>query len=422
MAGDVWGEHGMNPLARILIISNGPLCRNPRVLKEATALGDAGYDVTVLTLRNHAPSEAIDVTILRSAPFRRETVDLLPGFSAGKATLLWRRGLTWLARRACAKFGVQSIHALGPAAALLARARSLPADLVIVHNEVPLWVGTRLLQDGRRVCADIEDWHSEDLLPEHRVQRPVELLRGIERFLLQRALHTTTTSRVLADNLHARYGGRKPEVVTNAFPLQPLAPINDVDGPPAIFWFSQTLGPGRGLKEFFEAWTLTRHPSRVVLLGTPTPHYVEELLGSLPAERRPWVSFLPLVPPDDLPALIARHHIGLALEQSDIASRDLTITNKILQYLNAGLAVIASDTAGQREVLPPDSAAGAIVKLVDIRGLAATLDRFLANPAELTLRRRAARALAENVYCWEHEKPRRVALVAQALASPAKQN
>ena len=44
-------------MARILIISAGHLCRNPRVVKEADALGRAGHDVTVLTVRNHATAE-----------------------------------------------------------------------------------------------------------------------------------------------------------------------------------------------------------------------------------------------------------------------------------------------------------------------------------------------------------------------------
>jgi len=46
---------------------------------------------------------------------------------------------------------------------------------------------------------------------------------------------------------------------------------------------------------------------------------------------------------------IAEHDIGFAGETPSIRSRDLTATNKILQYLLAGLAVVASDTAGQRE-------------------------------------------------------------------------
>ena len=153
------------PAARILIITNGHLCRNPRPLKEAFTLGRAGYDVTVLAVRNHAPSEIHDRVLVQGAPFRCESVDLLPGFSTSRGMVFRRRLSLWFARHAAAKTGLPTIRALGPAGVLLRRARRLPADLTIVHNEVPQWVGTRLLDDGRRVAADYEDWHSEDLLP-----------------------------------------------------------------------------------------------------------------------------------------------------------------------------------------------------------------------------------------------------------------
>ena len=406
------------PAVRILIISNGPLCRNPRVVKEASTLGHAGYDVTVLTVRNHASSEKHDVKLLRDAPFRRETIDMLPGFSTPRATVFARRMSLWASRKASELLGFRGIGALGPAGALLRKARDLPAGLTIVHNEVPHWVGTRLIAEGRRVSADIEDWHSEDLLPDERTRRPLALIRSVERTLLHRAVHTTTTSHALADAMHARYGGRRPEVITNAFLLQPDPRAAEPGQPPSFFWFSQTLGPGRGLEHFFAAWKLTLQPSRVVLLGEVHGDYAQQLLARLPEERRAAVSFLPLVSPAELPAVIARHDIGLALEQSFIVNRDLTVTNKIIQYLNAGLAVVASDTAGQHEVLARAPDAGIIVETHETSRFAAALDGLLADREALKHRQRAARRLAEETYCWEREAPRLTALVARALAAP----
>jgi glycosyltransferase involved in cell wall biosynthesis len=403
------------PPGRILIITNGHLCRNPRPLKEAYTLGCAGYDVTVLGVRDHAASEIPDRDLLQGAPFRHESVDMLPGFATGRVTVFRRRLLLWAARRAAAKTGLPTIHALGPAGALLRHARLLPADLTIVHNEVPHWVGTRLLGDGRHVAADFEDWHSEDLLPAQRAQRPLGLLRRVEQTLLTQAVYTTTTSHALAAALHARYGGRFPVVITNSFPLQ-RDPHSGLPGvPPSFLWFSQTLGPGRGLEIFLESWVRTAVSSRLVLLGEPSAGFAEKVRNRLPPERQTSVSLLPPVPPTALPALIASHDIGLALERTEIPSRDLTITNKILQYLNAGLAVMASDTAGQREVLARAPDAGLLVNLSDVAATAAALDQLLGDRAELMRRQQAARRLAEEVYCWEKESPRLLSLVAEAL-------
>lgn len=397
---------------RILIITNGHLCRNPRPLKEAETLGRAGYEVTVLTVRNHTPSQVYDRELLQGAPFQHEIVDML---DLGHPAVLGRRLLLWLARRTTGRRGLGAVHSLGPAGALLRQARRLSADLTIVHNEVSHWVGVRLLDDGRRVAADIEDWHSEDLLPAEQARRPCRLLREIERVLLQRAIYTTTTSHALAEALHACHGGRRPEVITNSFPLQPNPLSGPPGDPPSFFWFSQTLGPSRGLESFFGAWVRVQRPSRLVLLGEPYAGFDAQLLNGLPSARRAAVSLLPLVPPAKLPGVIAVHDIGLALERTDIPSRDLTITNKILQYLNAGLAVVASDTAGQREVLARAPDAGLLVNLSDAVVTAAALDHLLGDRAELMRRQQAARRLAEEVYCWEREAPRLLSLVADAL-------
>lgn len=403
------------PAARILIVTNGHLCRNPRVLKEAVSLGEAAYDVTVLGVSNHPPSVPVDAGLLRGAPFRLVAVNTLPGGgpAAFRARLVQR-----LAREAAAVLAWKTIHALGPAAPVLARLRSFPADLTIVHNEIAHWAGTRVLGE-RRVAADLEDWHSEDLLPSDRRHRPLPLLRDIERTLLHDAAYVTTTSHALAAALHSRYGGRRPEIITNSFPLPPTLFARTTEAPPAFFWFSQTLGPGRGLERFLAAWSLTKHPSRVVLLGAGADAYRQALLAAVPVAQRAAISVRPLVPPAALPAVIGEHDIGLALEERTIVSHDLTISNKILQYLGAGLAIVASDTAGQREVLAHDPAAGIVVPLHDTAAFATLLDGLLADRAQLAARQAAARHLAETVYCWERERPRLLDLVATALASRA---
>lgn len=395
----------------ILVVSNGALCRNPRVVKEAATLGQNGYDVTVLTIRNHPPSEPLDQAILASAPFRRKVLDLL-----GPGGLRFRAKATrWLSAKLLRRVGWQSPEALGPAKALLEKARAIPADLTIVHNEVPFWIGRRLLAEGRRVAADFEDWYSEDLLPAARRHRPLRLLRRLERTLLSRAAYTSTTSHALADALHTRYGGARPRVITNSFPLQATTARPIPNKVPAFFWFSQTLGPGRGLEFFLNAWKLTRQPSELVLLGEPYAGYDAHLLNLLPENFRPRLRFLPLVAPTELPAVIARHDIGLALEESTIVNRDLTITNKILQYLNAGLAIVATETAGQREVLAHAPVAGLVMPTSYSRDWATRLDLLLSNAKELEVRKTTARGLAESIYCWEREAPKLVQCVADAL-------
>jgi glycosyltransferase involved in cell wall biosynthesis len=404
-------------IADILIISTSPLSRNPRVLKEASALGRAGYQVTVLTVANQERYEAFDRKILAGAPFRKIVVDHLSRDWLSLARALPGRCATWLARRA-AHHGLKSAQALGPAGALARRARSIRSDLAIVHNELGLRVGVERLRHGGRVAADIEDWHSRDLLPSAQVSRPLDLLERWEGFLLKRAAYASTTSLAMASALQASYGGNLPVVIRNSFPLQPDPAVLPHPGLPAFFWFSQTIGPGRMLEPFMDAWLLTKLPSRLCLLGEVDDAYRQALMNRVTTERRNRVEFLPVVPPWELPSLIARHDIGLAIEEPVPDNRNYTVSNKILQYMNAGLAVLATGTAGQREVLAQAPGAGLIANPRVPGELAAVLDGLIAGPERVAAMGAAARKAAEAVFCWERDEPRLLASVATALGNP----
>ena len=409
-----------NAMARasvILILASGQLCRAPRVLKEATTLGRAGYDVTVMTVADSARFEAMDQEILKSAPFRKVTLDMLSRSGVAGARVFQSRLATLIARRG-ARFGLRSKQAFGPARALARLARGFEADLTIVHTEMPFCIGCDLLARGRRVAADFEDWHSQSMLPEQEATRPIPILGNAERLLMRKAAYKSATSGAMANGLQGAFGGSLPIVITNSFPLQPEPPSRAPGNPPSFLWFSQTVGPGRGLEGFVDAWGQTARPSRLCLVGDVAESYRAALLGRLPKGPRDRVEFLPLTPPGALPSMLAMHDIGLALEPDTPANKDLTISNKILQYLNAGLAVVASPTAGQREVLERAKGAGVLVDLSRTGEVVARLDGLLSDPSRLSAMGRVARRAAVDTYCWEREAPKLLDAVGSAVARP----
>ncbi|MFT3867258.1 MAG: glycosyltransferase [Nibricoccus sp.] len=401
---------------RILIVSSSPLCRNPRVLKEATTLGRSRYDVTVLTIAGRTHDETTDRALLEGAPFRKVALPYF-GFD-GTLGLAAHAGrtLTSIARK-LVPLGIERRSALGAFHRLYAAVRRTPADLTIAHTELGLAIGSELLEHGRRVAVDFEDWHSQDLLPSARRHRPLKLLSAIEQRLLKHANYATTTSHALAralGNLHHR---ANPVVIANAFPLQPAPAPRDTIRPPSLFWFSQTIGPGRGLEEFIDAWLLTSSTSSLCLQGEISESYKTELLNRTRTSSKPPIVFQPLCSPRDLPTQIAKHDIGLALESQSPPSRNLTITNKILQYLNAGLAIVATSTEGHREVLQHEPRAGIFIEPTDPNRTASLLDALVSAPTALISMQAASRSLAESTYCWEREEPKLLALVEQALAN-----
>jgi glycosyltransferase involved in cell wall biosynthesis len=135
----------------------------------------------------------------------------------------------------------------------------------------------------------------------------------------------------------------------------------------------------------------------------------------LPPSLRERLHLLPTVSPADLPSRLAEFDLGLALEPTTPPSRDRTITNKFFQYLNAGLGLIATSTAGQREVFAQVPDIGVIVNFSSPDQAAARLDDLLNNPAAIRTAQRAARRAAETRFSWEHESVTLLQAVALAL-------
>ncbi len=408
----------MSTPRKILILTSAHLCRNPRVVKEATTLGHAGYDVTVMTMSVQQRFEDMDRDLMRGLPFQRVILDYAADHWQARFADFMQRGATWVARRLCSEFEIETAQTLGPASALLRFARAFPADLTIVHTEIPIWVARYLIRDGRRVAVDVEDWYSQDLLYADRQSRPINLLRNAEQYALQYAAYSSATAQSMADALVGAYNCAPPVVIRNSFPLQPVSRVDAPprQGPPRFIWFSQTIGPGRGLELFFAAWARTKNSSQVYLLGDERPGYRNKLLGRLPPERRADVIFIPLVTPEQLPGKLAEADLGLALEPRWPLNRNITITNKILQYMNAGLGVIATDTAGQKEIMEAAPDSGLLITAHETTDNARKLDALIGNAARLRATQLAARAAAEREFCWERETPRLLNAVAQALA------
>jgi glycosyltransferase involved in cell wall biosynthesis len=160
-----------------------------------------------------------------------------------------------------------------------------------------------------------------------------------------------------------------------------------------------------------------RSRAEIHLRGNASPAFEAWLRARAPQSWHSRLFIHPLVSNSELHSRIAEHDIGFAGEQTYCRSRDLTVTNKILSYMLAGLAVVASDTAGQREVAELAPAAISLYRPGDARELARTLDDLLSSPAKLSRAKAQALQAAEQRFCWEKQEPILVESVGRALAA-----
>jgi glycosyltransferase involved in cell wall biosynthesis len=411
---------------RIGIISGSPLDHNPRVLKEASTLTGAGYNVTVLGSGREGHSVEIDKSMARRHGFSFTPVGFAERSTPwSKLADLDRRLDNRLARAVHSLTGIESRFQLGVhTGSLLRAARALRADFYIVHYESALWVGSKLLQAGQRVGIDLEDWYSEDLLPENRKERPLKLLRSLEATLLQKGVYSSCPSAAMSSALAAEYQCRPPSVIYNAFPWSDRQSLDGQQKDrrdrslPSIHWYSQTLGRGRGLEDLLAALPFVEHRAEIHLRGKLSRGFEEWLRSQVPDSWQKNLFVHDLVSNEELLSRIAEHDIGFAGEMKYCRSRDLTVTNKMLHYLLAGLAVVASDTSGQLEIARQVPQGVRTYPSGNPPALAAELNRLLASQEELRSAKATALAAAERTFSWERQAPMLVSHFQKAL-SPA---
>jgi glycosyltransferase involved in cell wall biosynthesis len=249
----------------------------------------------------------------------------------------------------------------------------------------------------------MEDWFSR----EHETPYPNRVVRALEQQLLRRGPHTSCTSRAMSEALADEYGCGKPLVLYNSFRwhqrehLDGLRKDRATGQGVSIYWYSQTVGPGRGLEQLCEALPLLSRPVELHIRGAWSRGAKDWMMSRLAPEHRARLFAHDPVSNRELLSRMAEHDIGFAGELSSNPSRDFTITNKMFQYLLTGLAVAASDTKGQKEVKVLAGEAVSLFKSGDAASLAAALNVWLENPGALARSKEAAVSAARDHFCWE---------------------
>jgi glycosyltransferase involved in cell wall biosynthesis len=228
----------------------------------------------------------------------------------------------------------------------------------------------------------------------------------------------------MSEALAREFGCPPPTVIYNAFPWSDRESVDGLfkdrrnHSVPSIYWFSQTLGQGRGLDDLIAALPLLKHEAEIHLRGQPVNGFETWLADRLPEAWRGRIQIHPLVSNAELLSRIAEHDIGFAGETPLMRNKDLTISNKILHCLLGGLAVVASDTAGQREVAEQAPGAVFLYPSGDPAALAARLNALLESTDTMMHAKAAALDAAKRRFCWERQEPALLESINRALGSP----
>jgi hypothetical protein len=410
---------------RIVVVTAGHLSTCPRMLKSADALADAGYDVRVVATSNEPWAIETDRDVRARRTWPAHVINYRKGDSG---PTYWWTGVRARASRAAASLlGVDRAplrlvaRAVGRTHNELVRAVAAePADLIYGGQTGALAaVAEAARRSGTPYALDLEDFHSAEASGSEASLTDT-LVERIERAVLPGAAFLTTSSERIADAYRERYD-LAPVVIHNTFPL-PVDPPDFTRADPTtlrLYWFSQTIGPGRGLEGAVAALGRAGITAELALRGRAQDGYLDGLRGQARAHApHLTVVHLPPAPPDAMVELARGHDVGLALEEMAPRNRQLCVTTKAVTYILAGVAVAISDTPGQHALGVDLGRAAALVPPGDIEALASAFAFWAADPRALDCAKRTAWQAATRRWHWEHECERGtlVRLVGGALS------
>jgi glycosyltransferase involved in cell wall biosynthesis len=406
---------------RICLIGTAHPSNNPRLLREADLLSRQ-HEVRVICQGSSRAAAEADERLLARRSWRLQRLDhpRVDWASPDVFRARWLRSVFIRARRRLAQEAFRqaktttlaeySVCACYPELRRLAC--SEPADWFIAHAQPALPIAAAA---ARRWNAKL-GFDCEDLLAETG-DRFCEANRLIEQKYLRQCDYITATSNAMASHLANTYNVSTPVVLYNLFPLslaEGLLPPRqrEAHAKLRLHWVSQTIGQDRGLQDVFEACSGLADQVEIHLRGRVSEQEKNEQMAL--AER--WgiavaLTFHPVIDHDDLIRSMAQYDVGLALERPQNQNYNVTVTNKIFSYLLAGLAVAATDTAGQREALEQAPGVGFLYPAGDAKSLRTALEVWIRDREKLRQAQETAWSAARTRFCWEIEQAKLIRLL-----------
>lgn len=363
----------------VVMLLLNPYTHDSRVEKEAASLRDAGYRVTILALADdNLPRIEVRAGIAIHRIQRPSWPPVLRFFSHRRRMLAALRALK-----------PDIIHAGDTETLDVAAIGAGRLTVPFIYDAHELWL-ERVRRDRSHLYWALAQWY----------------FARVERRYLHRAAACITVSPPIARHLEHVYKLEEVTVVPN-YPeqgppgtpreLRSLPGAHRIPHDAAIVLYLGNATAGRGIEYLIAA--MARIPDgHLVLLGAAEQHEsVQRRALEYGVTDR--VHALPRVAPEEVVAYASSATIGVSPIPPTSLSYRYSLPNKLFQYMQAGLPVVASDFPQVREVVD-DTGAGTTVDPRDVPALAAAIERYLADPVLRAQAGERGRAAVEERFNW----------------------
>ena len=391
-------------MKRVVLITSGQPSTNPRLVKEADALANSGYSVTVIYQYVSAWATEADKSLLKGKSWKALRVGGDPIFekhSYFKTRIIFKAAVAF-----SRKFSIQKTlakFANGRCSFWLEReAKKHKADLYIAHNLAALPAAFHSSKKyGAKLGYDAEDFHRNEVSDDPN-DFDVRLKTYVENLYLKELDYFSTSSKLIAEAYQNIYPNLNPIVINNVFEIkhQPVSVLND-PRELKLLWFSQTIGKNRGIEDAIKAINILNNQDiELHLLGNCSNdifRYFNELANFD-------IKYYAPMPGDKIFEFASKFDVGLALEPGFCFNNKIALSNKIFTYLISGLAIIASETDAQMDFISENQRIGQSFEIGNIMELSLIINNLYQNRNLVNEFKKNAYHLAQSKYNWDVEK------------------
>jgi glycosyltransferase involved in cell wall biosynthesis len=321
-----------------LIISMTPVTDEPRVRRQADALHQAGWRVSVAGKRGRQPAPDY---------WRRIEVDHLY-LGTGPRRILWSAFNKYLSRfsgRAAVRAYWSEVNNEG-IYQHLAYVDPGDYDLILCHDWFMAPIADRLAERlGVPYSIDVHEYARGQYTSRGRRRwRDLPWAHALQKRYLPRAAAVTTICDGIADLLQSEYRlPARPTLVRSFARRQELTARPT--GERVTVLYHGIVVPGRGLEEAIASVPRWRPEFRLILRGGADPGHLTELRSRI--ERADVGDRVSLEDPVPASEMIERANadadIGFFVQPDLSPQKRFTLPNKFFEYVTAGLALCVSD-------------------------------------------------------------------------------